>query len=74
MELVDMDIIRFGFSGPKSRSVNIFSASKPWMNFDVGFFYFEKMTFLDLFDMYLLFFDMNSQYFVRFSQYLVKIH
>ena len=38
------------------------------------FFDFEKMTFLDLFDMYLMIFDINSQYLVRFSQYLVKIH
>ena len=37
----------------------------------VGFFYFQKMTFLDFFDMYLLIFDMNSQYFVEFNQYLV---
>ena len=74
MEMVDMDITRFWFSGPKSRSVNIFSASKSWMIFDVGFFYFEKMTFLDFFDMYLMIFDINSQYLVRFSQYLVKIH
>ena len=74
MEMVDMDITRFWFSGPKSRSVNIFSASESWMIFDVGFFYFEKMTFLDFFDMYLLIFDINNQCLAKFSQYLVKIH
>ena len=63
-----MDITRFWFSGPKSRSVNIFSASKFWMIFDVDFFYFEKMTFLDCFDMYLMGFDINTQYLVRFGQ------
>ena len=42
--------------------------------FGVGFFDFEKMTFLDFFDMYLMIFDINSQYLVRFSQYLVKIN
>ena len=47
MEMVDMDIRRFWFSGPKSRSVSILSASKSWKMFDVGFFYFEKMMFLD---------------------------
>ena len=72
MEMVDMDITRFGFPGPKSRSVNIFSASKSWMIFDAGFFDFEKMTLLEVFDMYLMFFDINSQYLVRFNQYLVK--
>ena len=38
------------------------------------FFDFEKMTFLEIFYMYLMIFDMDSQYLVRFSQYLVKIH
>ena len=38
------------------------------------FFDFEKMSFLDIFDMYLMIFDINSQYLVRFSQYLVKNH
>ena len=75
MEMVDMDITRFWLSGPNSRSVNILcSASKSWMNFDVRFFDFDNMTFLDLFDMHLMFFDINSQYVVRFSQYLVKIN
>ena len=37
-------------------------------------FYFEKMTFLIFFDMYLMIVDINSQYFVRFSQYFVKNH
>ena len=69
-----MDITRFGFSGPNSRSVNIVSASKSWMIVDAGFVYFEKMTFLDLFDMRLIFFDINSQYFVRFSTHVVKIN
>ena len=41
------------------------------MIFDVGFFDFEKMTFLEIFDMYLMIFDIFSQYLVRFSQYLV---
>ena len=62
-----MDITRFWFSGPNSRSVNIFSAFKSWMIFDVDVFYFEQMTFLDFFDMYLMIFDINSQYLVRFS-------
>ena len=45
-----------------------------WMNCDVGFlFYFEKMIFLDFFDMYLLIFDINSQYLVRFSPYFVTV-
>ena len=74
MEMVDLDITRFWFSGPKSRSVNIFPASKSWMIVVVGFFDLQKMTFLDLFDMYLMFFYINSQYLVRFSQYLIKIH
>ena len=74
MEMVDMDITQFGFFGPTTRSVNIFPASKSWICFDVGFVYFEKMTFLDLFDMYLMFFDTNSKYLVGFSQYLVKNH
>ena len=74
MEMVDMDIRRFWFSGPKSRSVNTFSASKSWMIFDVGFVDFKKMTFLDIFDMYRMIFDINSQYLVRFSQYLVIIN
>ena len=73
MEMVGMDIRKCWFSGPNSRSVNIFPASRSWMIFDVGFLYFEKMTFLDLLNIYLMFFDINSQYFVRFSQYLVKI-
>ena len=33
----------------------------------VGFFDFEKMTFLDFFDMYLVVFVIFSQYFVIFS-------
>ena len=37
------------------------------------FFDFENMTFLDLFDMYLMNFDISSQYLIRFSQYLVNI-
>ena len=74
MEMVGMDITKFWFSGPNSRSVNICSASKSWMIFDVGFFYFEKITFLDILNMYLMIFDINSQYLVKFSQYLVKNH
>ena len=74
MEMVDMDITRFWFSGPKSRSVNILSASKSWVIFDVGFVDSEKITFLEIFDMYLMIFDIHSQYLVRFSQYLVKIN
>ena len=54
MEMVDMVITHFWFSDPKLRSVNIFSASTSWMVFDVGFVYFEKITFLDFFDMYLM--------------------
>ena len=67
MEMVDMYIRRFGFSGPKSRSVNICSASKSWMIFDVGFFDFEKMTFLDIFDVYLIVFVMFNQYLLDFD-------
>ena len=74
MEMVDMDIIKFWFSGLKSRSVNIFSAFKSLMIVDVDFFDFEQMTFLDFFDMYLLIFDITSQHFVRFSQYLLNIN
>ena len=46
MEMVDLDITIFGFSDPKSRSVNISSESKSCVFFDVGFFDFEKMTIL----------------------------
>ena len=74
MEMVDMDIRRCWFSGPKSRSVNIFSASKSWMIFDVGFFFFEKMTFLEILNMYLMIFDIHSKYLGRFSQNLDKNH
>ena len=74
MEMVDMDIRRFWFSGPTSRSVSSFSAAESWMCFDVGCFYFGKITFLDVFDMYLMMLYINSKYLVRFSQYLVKIH
>ena len=35
-------------------------------------FYFEKMTFLNCFDMYLMHFDINNQYLAKLSQYLVK--
>ena len=73
MEMVDMDITKLWFPGPKSRSVNILSASKIWMIVDVGFFILRQNTFLDVFDMYLVIFDINSQYLVRFSQYLVNI-
>ena len=69
-----MDIIRFWYSVPKSRSVNIFSAFKSWMIFDVGFVYFEKITFLDCFDIHFVIFDINSQYLAKISQYLVTIH
>ena len=72
MEMVDMDIRRFWFPGPNSRSVNIFSAFKFWMIFDVGFFYFEKMTFLKILNMHLMIFDINNQYLVKFSQYVAK--
>ena len=39
-----------------------------------GAFFSEKMTSLEIFDMYLVIFDINSQYLVGFSQYLVKNH
>ena len=74
MEMVGMDITRFWFSGPKSRSVNIFPASKFWMIVDVGFVYFEKITFLICFDMYFVNFDITMQYFAKNNEYLVKIH
>ena len=45
-----------------------------WVIFDVGVFYFEKMSFLICFDMCLVNFDIHSQYLLRFRQYLVKIH
>ena len=67
MEMVDMDIRRFWFSGPTSRSVNMFFSIESWMILDVGFFYFEKMTFLEILNMYLMIFDINSQYLVRFN-------
>ena len=70
-----MDIRKFWFSGSQIEKCQHFcSASESWMIFDVGFLYFEKITFLDFFDMYFVIFDINSQYLVRFSQYLVKIH
>ena len=57
-----MDITRFWFSDPKSRSANILSASDPWMIFDIDFcFYFAKITFLMFVDMHLVIFDVNSQ-------------
>jgi len=74
MEMVDMDIGNFWFLGPKSRSVNIFSASESWIGFDVGFVDFAKMTFLEIVHMYLMVFDMTNLFVVRFSQYLIKIH
>ena len=48
------------------------SPPKSCVIFDVGFVDFEKMTFLEFFDMYLMIFDINSKYLVRFSQYLIK--
>ena len=36
------------------------------MIFDIGFFYFEKMTFLDFVDMYFMIFDIHSKTNVRF--------
>ena len=44
------------------------------MNIRIMWFSGSKMTFLEVFDMYLTIFDINSQYLVRFNQYLVKIH
>ena len=38
------------------------------------FFYFQKITFLEIFDMYLVIFDINSQYLIEFNQYLSKIN
>ena len=72
MEIVGMDIARFWFSGPKSRSVSICSAFNSWMFFLRCIFYFEKMTFLDFVDMYLMIFDITIQHFIRFNQYLSK--
>ena len=74
MEMVDMDIIKFWFSGPTSRSVNIFPASKSWMTFDVGFVDFEKMSFLESFDMYFMNVDINTKYLERFSTDLLGIN
>ena len=73
MEMVDMDITRFGFSDPKSRSVNICSAFKSWIIFDVGCFYILRKCHSCFFNMYLVFFDTTSQYVVIYSQYLVNI-
>ena len=39
----------------------------------IGFFDFEKMTFLEIFDMYLFVFVIFSQYLVIHSQYLLNI-
>ena len=39
----------------------------------VGFFDFEKMTFLEFFDMYFVVFIIFGQYLVIYSQYLVSI-
>ena len=74
MEMVDMDITKCWFAGSNIEKCQHFSALKFWMIFEVGFVYFEKITFLNLFDMYLVNFDINNQYLVRFSQYLIKIH
>ena len=69
MEMVDMVITNFGFL-VQNREVSTFlSASKSWMIFDVGFFDFEKMTFLEIFDMYWMIFDINSQYLAGFKDY-----
>ena len=70
--MIDMDIKQNWVSGPTSRRVNIFSASKSWTIFDVDFFDFEKMRILDFVDIYSIFFDINSQCLVGFSQYFVK--
>ena len=69
-----MNITKCCFFCPTSRSVNICSASKSWMIFDVGFFDFEKMTFLDIFDMHLIIFDINSHYLVEFCRYFFKFY
>ena len=50
-------------------SIQILDVFRRWM-----FFYFEKITFLEIFDMYLVNFDINSKYLVKFSQYFVKIY
>ena len=44
MKMVDMDITRFCFFGPKTRSVNIFLASKYWTIYDVAFFFENDMS------------------------------
>ena len=45
------------------------SPPKSCVIFDVGFFDFEKMMFLEIFDMYLMIFDINSKYLVKIHQY-----
>ena len=73
MKMVDVNIKKKWCSGPKSRSVNICSASKLCMICVVGFLYFEKIAFLDLFDMHLMIFDIHSQYLVNIWSDLVNI-
>ena len=58
---------------PNTR-VNICSASEFWMIFGVGFFYFEKMTFLEIVDMHWMIFDINSKYLVNIWSKFININ
>ena len=54
-------ILGFFKNDQTSRSVNIFFSIQI-LDVCLCFFYFEEMTFLDIFDMYLMIFVINSQY------------
>ena len=58
-------MILIDFNRFKLILIKFIKISQSWLIFDVGFFDFEKMAFLDIFDMYLMIFDINSQYFVK---------
>lgn len=60
MEMVDMVITKVWISGPKSRSVNISLSIQILGDFCRWIFCFEKMTFLDLYYMYLMIVNINN--------------
>ena len=63
-----------GIDGFGSAVARLPRIDKSWVILGVGCFDFEKMAFLDFFDIYWMNFYIDSQYLVRFNQYLVKIH
>ena len=62
--MLQMDRSEYGFL--------VLSTPVRCVGIPAGAFFSEKMTSLDVFNMYLVIFDRNSQYLVRFSQYFVK--